>query len=48
MKKHTMRELVDRLAHLKRPWICAHGRPTMRYLMNFENFKKEYCLPSKV
>ena len=33
---------------LRRPWICAHGRPTMRYLMNFDNYKSEFSLPSKV
>ena len=48
MSKRAQRELIDRLRPLRRPWICAHGRPTMRYMMNFDNFKHEYALPSKV
>lgn len=48
MSKRMMRELVDYLRPLRRPWICAHGRPTMRYMMNFDNFRKEFSLPSKV
>lgn len=48
MSKRGMRDLVDKLRNLKRPWICAHGRPTMRYLMNFDNLRFEFALPSKV
>lgn len=43
-----MRELIDHLRPLRRPWICAHGRPTMRYLLNTDNFRSEFALPSKV
>lgn len=48
VNRQGMRELVDHLRPLRRPWICAHGRPTMRYLMNFDNFKAEFALPSRV
>jgi DNA mismatch repair ATPase MutL len=48
LSKRTMRDLIDHLRPLRRPWICAHGRPTMRYLLNFDNFRSEFALPSKV
>lgn len=32
-----MREIVNNLATLDRPWTCPHGRPTIRHLFNLEN-----------
>lgn len=37
-----MRNLVDHLHDLKNPWICAHGRPTMRFLFNLDHFSSSY------
>lgn len=28
----AMRRVLEHLSGLKSPWICAHGRPTMRHL----------------
>lgn len=48
MSHRAMRELVDWMRPLRRPWICAHGRPTIRYLLNFDQFRIEYELPSRL
>ena len=37
-----MRTLVDRLRPLKNPWICAHGRPTMRYLVDLHEMRAKH------
>lgn len=29
-----MKTVVDHMNELKNPWICAHGRPTIRFLFN--------------
>eukprot|EP00347_Sterkiella_histriomuscorum_P011975 403370380 len=41
LDSRKMRSLVDHLYKLKDPWICAHGRPTMRYLLNIQDFKDQ-------
>ncbi|EPY25631.1 DNA mismatch repair protein PMS2 [Strigomonas culicis] len=33
LSERTMRQMVDRLGELEKPWNCPHGRPTMRHLM---------------
>jgi len=37
-----MKELVECLRPLKNPWICAHGRPTMRYLANLQEMRTKH------
>uniref|UniRef100_T1JXT0 Uncharacterized protein n=1 Tax=Tetranychus urticae TaxID=32264 RepID=T1JXT0_TETUR len=32
--ERLMRNVLNNLAKLKNPWICAHGRPTVRFLFN--------------
>ena len=32
LRRSAMKRLVENLADLRSPWICAHGRPTMRHL----------------
>ena len=32
LTKARMEKLVEHMAELRSPWICAHGRPTMRHL----------------
>ena len=39
LDKRRQREIVKNLNQLKSPWICAHGRPTMRYIMHIEDFR---------
>lgn len=39
LTKDKMREVVDHLEDLRKPWICAHGRPTMRYLLNIDEYR---------
>jgi len=34
-----MRNIVRNLATLKHPWNCPHGRPTMRLISNFQQYK---------
>lgn len=29
-----MRSILNNMIHLKNPWVCAHGRPTIRFLFN--------------
>ncbi|CDW73097.1 dna mismatch repair protein [Stylonychia lemnae] len=40
LNSQQIRDLIDHLYKLKEPWICAHGRPTMRYIMNIEDLKQ--------
>jgi DNA mismatch repair protein PMS2 len=42
LKFAKMRKLVDNLVDMRKPWICAHGRPTMRYLLNIDEYRKKY------
>lgn len=37
-----MKEIVSNLGTLNKPWNCPHGRPTMRHLMELENFKRTF------
>ena len=39
LEHQKMRDLVDHLHRLKKPWICAHGRPTIRYIMNLDEYR---------
>ncbi|XP_046968358.1 mismatch repair endonuclease PMS2 [Vanessa cardui] len=32
--KSDMRQLVDHMAEIDKPWNCPHGRPTIRHLVN--------------
>ncbi|CAH2091320.1 unnamed protein product [Euphydryas editha] len=32
--KADMRQLVDHMAEIDKPWNCPHGRPTIRHLVN--------------
>ncbi|GAB2220771.1 hypothetical protein Droror1_Dr00008443, partial [Drosera rotundifolia] len=32
--RNEMQKIVERLAELKSPWNCPHGRPTMRHLIH--------------
>lgn len=34
LKNEQMRRLVDRMSETRYPWTCAHGRPTIRHLLN--------------
>jgi hypothetical protein len=42
LTKDKMRDVVDHLQELKKPWICAHGRPTMRYLLNIDEYRQRF------
>ena len=37
MKK--MRAILNNMPKLKNPWVCAHGRPTVRFLFNIHQMK---------
>ena len=41
LERRRQKEVVGNLSGLKSPWICAHGRPTMRYIMDIEDFKSK-------
>ncbi|CAD7083664.1 unnamed protein product [Hermetia illucens] len=34
LKQTTMRQLIDHMGEVDKPWNCPHGRPTMRHLVN--------------
>ncbi|XP_038223515.1 mismatch repair endonuclease PMS2 [Zerene cesonia] len=34
LSKSDMRQLVDHMAEIDKPWNCPHGRPTIRHLVN--------------
>ncbi|XP_053211527.1 mismatch repair endonuclease PMS2-like [Panonychus citri] len=36
-----MRNVLNNLVHLRNPWICAHGRPTIRFLFNINEIKSQ-------
>ncbi|CDW91469.1 dna mismatch repair protein [Stylonychia lemnae] len=46
LEKRRQREIVSGLYNLKDPWICAHGRPTMRYIMDIKDFKDKLLYKS--
>ena len=37
-----MGDLVEKLEPLRNPWICAHGRPTMRYLIDLQEMRQRH------
>ncbi|CDW74833.1 mismatch repair endonuclease pms2-like [Stylonychia lemnae] len=47
LERRKQRELVQSLYHLKDPWICAHGRPTMRYIMDIKDFRDKLIFKSQ-
>ncbi|XP_022129098.2 mismatch repair endonuclease PMS2 isoform X2 [Pieris rapae] len=34
LSKADMRQLIDHMAEIDKPWNCPHGRPTIRHLVN--------------
>jgi|LauGreDrversion4_2_1035121.scaffolds.fasta_scaffold2244880_1 DNA mismatch repair ATPase MutL len=34
LDSQAMQDICHVLKDLKNPWVCAHGRPTMRYLFD--------------
>lgn len=43
-----MKEIVVRMGTLKNPWICAHGRPTIRHLFNSSWLNKDQINKNQV
>lgn len=39
LSQSTMEHVVQNLATLNKPWNCPHGRPTMRHLVELNNWK---------
>ncbi|KAH7584039.1 MutL C terminal dimerization domain [Nakaseomyces glabratus] len=39
LNMRTMTRVVQNLSTLDKPWNCPHGRPTMRHLMELQNWK---------
>eukprot|EP00347_Sterkiella_histriomuscorum_P000590 403375263 len=46
LERRQQYEIVSGLSNLKDPWICAHGRPTMRYIMDIQDFQDKLLLRS--
>nr|GMD66764.1 DNA mismatch repair protein PMS1 isoform X1 [Ipomoea batatas] len=38
--RNEMQKILEHLAHLKSPWNCPHGRPTMRHLIDLTTVHK--------
>ena len=38
LETRKQREIVTNMSGMKDPWICAHGRPTMRYIIDIPDF----------
>jgi DNA mismatch repair protein PMS2 len=36
-----MRLIVNNLSSMEQPWNCPHGRPTLRYLVDVTQFRKD-------
>lgn len=47
LSKSKMEEVVQNLSNLDKPWNCPHGRPTMRHIVNIDQwnpFNSDYLL----
>ncbi|CAK9439657.1 uncharacterized protein LODBEIA_P37570 [Lodderomyces beijingensis] len=42
LTRNKMNELVFHLSTLDKPWNCPHGRPTMRHLVESNNWQSRY------
>lgn len=51
LSRKTMSNVIRNLGLLDKPWNCPHGRPTMRHLIELENwstFSEDYSLHQNV
>ncbi|KAI5966940.1 PMS1 [Candida pseudojiufengensis] len=42
LRRDKMKEIIGNLSKLDKPWNCPHGRPTMRHLIESNNWSSKY------